>query len=345
MQKISNIIILAVTVVLSLYLILGAAFLMEGWSALVIAALYVAGGAGIAAGALFFIIKKEALLKTAMCLVACAAAVFTVVVILNFTAGLNRLETDKEKTEALVSLIKGAGGWSMAVYILVQILQVVILPLPAAVCYLPGVAIWDAGMATLLASAGVLIGALICYFLGRLFGRRIVEWIAGKETTEKYANYLGRRGKTLFVIMQILPFFPDDILCMIAGLTKMNFPFFLITMILVRPAIVATYCYLGSGTVIPFEGWGIPVWIAIAVVCVALAVLSFKYGDRIESFLKNLVSKKDKNAQTAEITIAANTAVTTDSTDSANTAVTANTTNTANTADSSESAANGADDG
>ncbi len=296
----AKITILSILTALCAYIILGTAFLMGGWGLLVRIGLYVAGGAGIVAGAVFFIIKKDALLKTALVLVACVALVFTVIVILNYTARLNDLETDAEKISALTDIIASAGGWSMAVYVLVQILQVVILPLPALVCYVPGVYIWGAGIATLLASAGVLIGALICYFLGRMFGRRVVEWIAGKDNTDKYADYLGKRGKILFVMMQILPFFPDDILCLIAGLTRMNFPFFLATMILVRPAIVATYCYLGSGTIIPFSGWGIPVWIAIALACVVLAVLSFKYEDKIKDFLKRLVSKKRKGETSAE---------------------------------------------
>lgn len=265
---------------------------MNGWGIFVRVALYVAGGAGIILGVLFFILKKDALLKTALVLVVCGVLVFTSVIILNYTAHLNELETDEEKMNALKSIIDGAGAWSMLVYVLVQILQVVILPLPAFVCYFPGTLIWGPGIATLLASAGVLIGSLICYFLGKLFGRRAVEWIAGKEATDKYANYLGKRGKGLFVIMQILPFFPDDILCLIAGLTGMNFIFFLATMIIVRPAIVATYCYLGSGDIIPFSGWGIPVWIAIFAVCIVLAVLSFKYQDKIESWLKQKFTKK-----------------------------------------------------
>ena len=288
----AKIIILSILIALCAYIILGTVFMMNGWGIFVRVALYVAGGAGIILGVLFFILKKDALLKTALVLVVCGVLVFTSVIILNYTAHLNELETDEEKMNALKSIIDGAGAWSMLVYVLVQILQVVILPLPAFVCYFPGTLIWGPGIATLLASAGVLIGSLICYFLGKLFGRRAVEWIAGKEATDKYANYLGKRGKGLFVIMQILPFFPDDILCLIAGLTGMNFIFFLATMIIVRPAIVATYCYLGSGDIIPFSGWGIPVWIAIFAVCIVLAVLSFKYQDKIESWLKQKFTKK-----------------------------------------------------
>lgn len=289
--------VLAILILLCAYIGIGSVWLMRGWGILVRVLLYSAGGVGFIAGIIFFMIKKDALLKTSLVLIACVAFVYTIVIILNFTANLNELESDVEKINRMTGLIEGAGGWAMAVYILIQIFQVVFLPLPAAVCYIPGVAIWGPLKATLLASLGVLIGTVICYYLGRIFGRKIVEWIAGKDNTEKYADYIGRRGKTLFVIMQILPFFPDDILCLVAGMTKMNFAFFLVTMILVRPAIVAAYCYLGSGTVIPFTGWGIPVWIAVAILCVVLAVLSFKYQDKFESWLKKIFKKKEKDKE------------------------------------------------
>ena len=68
-------------------------------------------------------------------------------------------------------------------------------------------------------------------------------------------------------------------------------------MLLVRPIIIALYCYLGTGSIIPFSGWGIPVWIAIFAVCVVLAVLSFKYQDRIEKWLVSKFRKKNKDEE------------------------------------------------
>ncbi|MBD5632712.1 MAG: TVP38/TMEM64 family protein, partial [Clostridia bacterium] len=180
-------------------------------------------------------------------------------------------------------------------YFLLQVLQVVILPLPAAVCYIPGAIIWGPLKATFIASAGVICGSLICYIIGRFWGRKAVIWIAGQEATDKYVSQFGKRGKTIFVLMQILPFFPDDILCLIAGLTGMNFVFFAATITLVRPFIIAAYCYLGSGTVIPFTGWGIWVWIAIFAVCIVLAILSLKYQSRFENWLVKKFSRKNKN--------------------------------------------------
>ncbi len=288
----SDIAVFSLNLIFCILTALGAAFLMNGWGVLVRTAFFVACGLGVAVGTVTFFLKKTALFRTVFLLVICMVFLAVAFIVTDAVGQLSKYETEGEKIARLVELIRATGGWSMFVYILIQILQVVILPLPAAVCYIPGSQIWGPLTATLLASAGVLIGSVIAYAIGRFFGKRAVVWIAGKETTEKYSSYIAERGKVVFVLMQILPFFPDDILCMIAGLSCMNFPFFTAVMVLVRPFVIAAYCYLGSGTVIPFSGWGIPVWIAIFVVCIALAVLSFKYQDKFEKWLAAKFSKK-----------------------------------------------------
>ena len=89
------------------------------------------------------------------------------------------------------------------------------------------------------------------------------------------------RGKSIAVcvtvivllVMLLFPFFPDDMLCMAAGLTKMTFKFFIIAVVLTRPVMIAFVSYFGTGKIIPFSGWGIPVWISMFVFMVALLYL------------------------------------------------------------------------
>lgn len=269
-------------------------FWLYGWSVLIKIFCYVAASAGLVCGTVFFVTERHALLKSCFLIVACVFVVIGVVALLSAFADLNKYPSDGEKIDRLTEIIRGAGSWSMLVYVLIQVLQVVILPLPAAVCYIPGSLIWGGWISTLLASAGVIIGSLIAYAIGRFFGKKAVEWVAGKEAVEKYAGVIGNKGKVIFLLMQILPFFPDDILCMVAGLTCMNFWFFLAVMVFIRPLIIAAYCFLGTGTVIPFEGWGIPVWIAVFAVCIALAFASLKYQDRFEKWLISKFSKNKK---------------------------------------------------
>ena len=119
-------------------------------------------------------------------------------------------------------------------------------------------------------------------------------WILGKEDTEKWRKKL-ERGKYLFFLMMIFPFFPDDILCLIVGATTtISYKFFIITNLITRPFAIFGTTFIGSGELIPFSGWGIPVWIIIGILFVIAMILSFKYKDKIENFVYNLGKKLNK---------------------------------------------------
>lgn len=300
MKKTQKIVLLIINFLLCALIAVCTSFFMQGWSLTVKIVCYCVAGVGLVFEIVTFFMGKDALFKSGFILVAFAAITVAFVAIVTQVFSLGDYPSDEEKTQKLIEIIKSFGIWGYLVYFIIQVLQVVVLPLPAAVCYIPGSLIWGPLTATLIASAGVITGSVIAYLLGKFCGKPVVIWIVGRETTEKYTSILSKKGKVLFLIMQILPFFPDDIICIIAGLTSMNFIFFTATIVLVRPVIIATYCYLGSGTIIPFSGWGIPVWIAIFAVCITLAVLSFKYQDRIEDWLVNKFKRKKKDNSVVE---------------------------------------------
>ena len=98
--------------------------------------------------------------------------------------------------------------------------------------------------------------------------------------------------------MMLFPFFPDDILCIVAGVTNMSNKFFIITNLITRPVSVFCTCFIGSGYLIPFKGWGIYVWILFVILLILVFLLSTKYQKNIEDFIlkidKKLKRKKRK---------------------------------------------------
>jgi uncharacterized membrane protein YdjX (TVP38/TMEM64 family) len=95
--------------------------------------------------------------------------------------------------------------------------------------------------------------------------------------------------------MFLLPVFPDDVLCLIAGLTAMRLRNFTVVMILTRPWGLLVSALLGAGLIsVSIPLW---VWIMIGVVCVALFVLTIKYAphieERIHLWLKKIMHKKE----------------------------------------------------
>lgn len=192
------------------------------------------------------------------------------------------------------NFILSTGMWGMVVYFGIQLLQVMILPLPSWIFYAIGTQVFGPTVAFLLSTLGVTVGSILSFLLGRVFGKTLVHWIAGKEDAEKYRSLL-ERGKFFFIIMMILPFFPDDILCLVAGITSMSFKFFFISIITIRPVIIAVYCYVGD--IIPLHGWGLWVWLAIFVVLGVLFVLVTIYRERLEQFFGKLkFGKKRKKS-------------------------------------------------
>ena len=210
--------------------------------------------------------------------------------------------------EALQDAIASTGAWGMLVYVLLQFLQVTFIPLPAMLTTIVGTLMFGPLLATVLSFIGIMSGAIFAFWLGDKFGEKLVVWIAGKEQTEKYSKMLFDKGKYVFFLMMLFPLFPDDILCLVAGMTTMSFRFFLTTIFLTRPIGIIMTCYLGSGEIIPFHGWGLIVWGILIIAMAILFICSYKYQSKIEDFLGKISTKfgskhkKIKPVVTNEIT-------------------------------------------
>ena len=197
--------------------------------------------------------------------------------------------------ESLKSYILSTKEKGIYVYILIQTAQVIILPVPAAIICVVGSLIYGPMLGGLYCSIGILIGSFVSFFIGKTFGYKIVAWIAGKENTDKYSEILRKRGAFFLAIAFLLPMFPDDILCLIAGITNMKFKTFAWVTTITRPIGVICMSFFGSGYVIPFTGWGVYAWIAILVLVVAIIFVTYKYQDKMQDFILNKVFKRKKS--------------------------------------------------
>ena len=154
-----------------------------------------------------------------------------------------------------------------------------------------GTLVYGPIQASLLSLSGILLGSALAFYLGKTFGKKLVIFMVGKEASEKWTKFLDN-GKYSYVIMMLLPFFPDDVLCLVAGVTNMTWPFFIITQFLTRPIGIIVTAYFSSGEIIPYHGWGLIVWAIIIVLTVVSLILTTKYKDKIEGFMNKLFKKK-----------------------------------------------------
>ncbi|MBO5954570.1 MAG: TVP38/TMEM64 family protein [Clostridia bacterium] len=194
--------------------------------------------------------------------------------------------------EKLKAIVESGGMFSYLVFVLLQILQTTVLQIPAIFVTIAGTLVFGRWTAFILSFIAVMIGSIIMFWVGRKFGRKFLNWLAGHEEADKWIDRMSH-GKYLFFLMMLFPLFPDDILCVIAGFTNMSFTYFLVTNLIARSIGIACTVFFGSGSVIPFTGWGLIVWGVIILVVATLFYLSVKYQNKIDEVVNQFI-KKDK---------------------------------------------------
>lgn len=165
-------------------------------------------------------------------------------------------------------LITKSGDWAYLVIWVIMFLQVTILNLPAYVilsaCVSIGISTlsWEFILVTI---SAYMCGCLLAYWLGWKFGKKAVKWCAGSEEDyDKWCNVLNAKGKWWYLITVVFPFFPDDLLCIVAGSVKFNFWFYFFSNLIGRTIGLVTMLYtlrligmIGGGFPFMIIMWGV----------------------------------------------------------------------------------------
>ena len=175
---------------------------------------------------------------------------------------------------ALKELIISTGAVGGIVFIIIQIAQVVFLPIPAIAILIVGLIIYGIWKTVIFCTLGVLIGSYISFLFGKTFGYKFASWFIGEQRVVKYTNILKDNGKYLLALVFIFPFFPDDLFCMIAGISPMTFKEFFLISTIIRPITIVVMCLLGGGAIISLDSLG-GIIILLITVIIVLILISF----------------------------------------------------------------------
>ena len=160
--------------------------------------------------------------------------------------------------EVITTSMKHAGLWGPIVFFILFILQVFIAFIPGqglmvACGYLYG--FWGG---FLLSWLSLVVGGEIAYVLARNYGRRFAEkWIA-PAVLERWNKASAGQGIAFFAISLVMPLFPNDAMCYVAGLGTISRIRFSIANLLGRGmACIITSAAGAFGGNLSWQGWAI----------------------------------------------------------------------------------------
>ncbi|MGQ9777962.1 MAG: TVP38/TMEM64 family protein [Thermodesulfobacteriota bacterium] len=128
----------------------------------------------------------------------------------------------------LKGIISSFGPYSPLVYIVIQILQVLIAPIPGGAIEFLGGYLFGVKMGFLYSMMGLLFGSWGAFSIARIFEKVAVEKLVSPKTMKKFSYLIGHEGVILSFILFLIPGFPKDALCYILGLTPMHTGIFLL---------------------------------------------------------------------------------------------------------------------
>jgi len=171
--------------------------------------------------------------------------------------------------------------WSQAIFFALQLVAVVLAPIPNNLTAVVGAHLFGLWTAFRVSLAAMTIGSLLVFGLARGLGQDFVSRVAGERLYGKYIEVIRRKRGIFLAIAFLFPFFPDDLLCILAGLTDIRFRWFVLLVVAFRPWGLLVSCVVGSSAAhIPME-----VVVLLAAIGIIFAVLALKYGDRVEEAL------------------------------------------------------------
>ena len=189
--------------------------------------------------------------------------------------------------DTLAAYIQAFTPWSHLMYFAVQLFSVILAPIPSNITAAVGGLLFGTLPAFLLTWGAVVLGSLVVFALARSLGQRFVEGLVSRKVSEKYLDLVRRKRDVFLLLAFLFPFFPDDILCILAGLTDISWKRFLVLCLAARPWGLLVACAFGGSAL------DIPIWAMalIGLAGIAVFLLGMKYGDKLEQAILDRLKK------------------------------------------------------
>lgn len=183
------------------------------------------------------------------------------------------------RQQRLLELVEGFGPAKPYIFLTLQVLQVVFAPIPGQLIGLLAGHFFGFWRGLFLSMLGLAIGSFLAMGLGRLLGEKLVRRVVPASVRQRFDYLVEEGGLWNFFMLFLLPFFPDDAICFIAGLTRWRLLHLLAVCLVGRLPGVAVLTFLGDRV------GGSMVWAnTVLGVAMAAAIVLWLYSDEVEEY-------------------------------------------------------------
>ncbi|MBZ9633280.1 TVP38/TMEM64 family protein [Clostridium sp. FP1] len=186
----------------------------------------------------------------------------------------------------LKEVIRSYGNFSILVFILMQVIQVVVFFIPGEFIQVAGGYIFGTFLGGIISLMGITLGSIVVYFISNNYGKLLVEKLILNKKVKFFRKILKAGSKKFVVfIFYLVPGIPKDALAYICGVSDISFKDFFIYSTLGRIPGIFISSYFGQ----KIYAWDVTSLITIGITMTILSLIGIFKGNAI---IKAMIKKK-----------------------------------------------------
>lgn len=195
--------------------------------------------------------------------------------------------------EYIKQIIRSTGRAGVITYIFIQTAMLVLfcfVPVLNTSLVIVGIVLFGPKTAFFSCMICIFLSSTTLFYIGEKFGEKLIAKIIGLETLTKIQNSIDTKSKLLLPIFFIIPGVPDEALCLVTGMTKIKYYYFIIVSLVYHAIEIGMFCFFGS-ELIDWSSLNTLGWIIV----VNIFIIDFVLISKFEKWLENKLNNKKDN--------------------------------------------------
>ena len=193
----------------------------------------------------------------------------------------------------LRSLVEANGAGSVVLFMVAQFTQVLVAPIPGQLLGLIGGTLFGFLPGLFYSTVALAVGSLVAMGSTRLLGEQVLRRFVPQSILTKFDHLVGANGLWSFFLIFLLPVFPDDAICFMAGLTRIPLHRLMLVCVLGRLPGIAVLTFAGAAGA---DGASTLSAVVLGVAMV-LAFILWLWSDEAETWLHRAVAGRRRAAR------------------------------------------------
>ena len=146
--------------------------------------------------------------------------------------------------EAVSAYLKSYGALGPIVLFVLMVAQVFIAIIPGHALMVTAGYVYG-GLGLFIVITSTILGSQVAFMIARNYGRNLIYKLASPRIIERWDSMARNQGTMFYFFSFVLPIFPSDLMCYVAGLGKISARKFLVANILGRSVVAVSITLIG----------------------------------------------------------------------------------------------------